>query len=429
MLILMIVALLVLLFTGIPVAVAIGLPSLVYVMMTETIPDFTAIQRMVAGANAYALLAIPFFIFAGNLMNESGVTNRIFGFANKLVGHVRGGLGHVNVVASIIFAGMSGAAIADAGGLGAIEIKAMREANYPDSMTIGVTAASSTIGPIIPPSMVAVIYAVVANTSIGRLFAAGIIPGLIMGLSLMLLIWARAGKHKVPTSPQASFGEIARSFGWTFWALLTPGIILGGIFFGAFTPTEAAAIASLYAILLGFVIYRDMDFAGFVRAVRSTVQTTVQIMFIVASATLFAWILAREQVPQMVAAFMLNRIDNYYLIFFAINILLILVGAFMETVASINILVPVFLPIMAALGIDPVHFGVVMMINLMIGVLTPPFGSVLFVLSSVAELPVERVAKYTFMYLFPLAIVLILLVLFPAISLWLPNLIFGVGGV
>jgi tripartite ATP-independent transporter DctM subunit len=429
MLILMIVALLVLLFTGIPVAIAIGLPSLVYVMMTETIPDFTAIQRMVAGANAYALLAIPFFIFAGNLMNESGVTNRIFGFANKLVGHVRGGLGHVNVLASIIFAGMSGAAIADAGGLGAIEIKAMREANYPDSMTIGVTAASSTIGPIIPPSMVAVIYAVVANTSIGRLFAAGILPGLIMGLSLMLLIWARAGKHKVPTSPRSSFKEIAVSFGWTFWALLTPGIILGGIFFGAFTPTEAAAIASLYAILLGFVIYRDMDFAGFVRAVRSTVQTTVQIMFIVASATLFAWILAREQVPQMVAAFMLNRVDNYYLIFFAINILLLLVGAFMETVASINILVPVFLPIMAALGIDPVHFGVVMMINLMIGVLTPPFGSVLFVLSSVAELPVERVAKYTFMYLFPLAIVLILLVLFPAISLWLPNLIFGAGGV
>lgn len=425
MLILLIVALFVLLFSGIPVAVAIGLPSLAYIMLTASIPDFTAIQRMVAGANAYALLAIPFFIFAGNLMNESGVTSRIFGFANKLVGHVRGGLGHVNVVASIIFAGMSGAAIADAGGLGAIEIKAMREAKYPDSMTIGVTAASSTIGPIIPPSMVAVIYAVVANTSIGRLFAAGIVPGLIMGLSLMLLIWFWAIKHKVPAAPRSTIKEIAVSFGSTFWALLTPGIILGGIFFGVFTPTEAAAMASLYALLLGFVIYRDMDFAAFVRAVRSTVQTTVQIMFIVASATLFAWILARERVPQLVAAFMLNRIDNYWLIFLSINVLLIIVGAFMETVASINILVPVFLPIMAALGIDPVHFGVVMIVNLMIGVLTPPFGSVLFVLSSVAEVPVERVAKYTMMYLFPLVIVLILLVVFPQLSLWLPNMIFG----
>ena len=425
MLALMLVAVIVLLFTGIPVAVAIGLPSLVYVIFNDTIPNFTAIQRMVAGANAYALLAIPFFIFAGNLMNESGVTNRIFGFANKLVGHIRGGLGHVNVVASIIFAGMSGAAIADAGGLGAIEIKAMREAKYPESMTIGVTAASSTIGPIIPPSMVAVIYAVVANTSIGRLFAAGIVPGLIMGLSLMLMIWVQAGKRKVQTAPRSSLREIASSFATTFWALLTPGIILGGIFFGIFTPTEAAAMASVYAILLGFVIYRDMDFAGFVRAVRSTVRTTVQIMFIVAAATLFAWILARERVPQIVAAFMLNRVENYYLIFFAINILLILVGAFMETVASINILVPVFLPIMAALGIDPVHFGVVMIFNLMIGVLTPPFGSVLFVLSSVADTPVEKVAKYTFMYLFPLIIVLVALVLFPGLSLWLPNLLFG----
>ena len=425
MLAVLIIGLFVLLAIGMPVSLAIGIPSLLYIIVDGSVPNFTAIQRMVAGANTYPLLAVPFFIFAGNLMNTSGVTTRIFDFSNKLVGHVRGGLGHVNVIASVIFAGMSGAAIADAGGLGTIEITAMRKSGYDDSLTVGITAASSTIGPIIPPSLPVVIYAVVASASIGRLFAAGIIPGMIMGLSLMVLIYVLAGKYNTPVEKRPTARALFASFRTAFWSLLTPAIILGGIFFGVFTPTEAAGIASLYAIVLGFFIYREMTLKEFYNAVVLSMISTVQVMFIVVSATLFAWILAREQVPQAIASYILGLTDNYYLILFAINIVLLIVGMFMETIASINILVPVMLPVIEQLGIDPVQFGVIMILNLMIGLLTPPFGTVLFVLSGVADVPVEKVAKDTMIFLIPLLIVLVLIVLFPQLTLFMPNLIFG----
>jgi tripartite ATP-independent transporter DctM subunit len=410
---------------GMPVALALGIPSVIYFIFDKSLPNFTAIQRMVAGANTYPLLAVPFFIFAGNLMNTGGVTKRIFDFANKLVGHIKGGLGHVNVVASIIFAGMSGAAIADAGGLGTIEIKAMRRAGYNDSLTLGITAASSTIGPIIPPSLPVVVYAVVASCSVGRLFAAGIIPGFMMGLALMIMIYFLADKYNTPIEKKSSFKMIVSSFLTASWSLLTPAIILGGIFFGIFTPTEAAAIASVYAIILGCFIYRDMGFKQLWYVVKISMISTVQVMIIVVSATLYAWILAREQVPQVVAHYILSLSHNYYLILFFINIVLLIVGMFMETIASINILVPVLIPVIAELGIDPIQFGVIMILNLMIGLLTPPFGTVLFVLSGVAKVSVEKVAKDTAIFLIPLLGVLLLIVLFPQLTLFLPNLIFG----
>ncbi|PID55828.1 ABC transporter permease [candidate division KSB3 bacterium] len=425
MLALLVIGLFVLLIIGMPVSLAIGIPSLLYMIADGHVPNFTAVQRMVAGANTYPLLAVPFFIFAGNLMNTSGVTTRIFDFSNKLVGHIKGGLGHVNVIASIIFAGMSGAAIADAGGLGTIEINAMRDAGYDDSLTVGITAASSTIGPIIPPSLPVVIYAVVASTSIGRLFAAGIIPGLIMGLSLMILIYLLADKYQTPVGKRPTAAEMWTSLRMAFWALLTPGIILGGIFFGVFTPTEAAAVASLYAIILGCIIYREMTLKQFYDAVLSSMISTVQVMFIVVAATLFAWILTKEQVPLMVANYILGLTDNYYLILLAINIVLLIVGMFMETIASINILVPVLLPVIDQLGIDPTQFGVMMILNLMIGLLTPPFGTVLFILSGVADVPVEKVARNTAVFLVPLLIVLFLIVVFPQLTLFVPKLIFG----
>ena len=408
-----------------PVALALGIPSVIYFIFDKSLPNFTAIQRMVAGANTYPLLAVPFFIFAGNLMNTGGVTKRIFDFANNLVGHIKGGLGHVNVVASIIFAGMSGAAIADAGGLGTIEIKAMRRAGYNDSLTLGITAASSTIGPIIPPSLPVVVYAVVASCSVGRLFAAGIIPGFMMGLALMIMIYFLSDKYNTPVEKKSNFKMIISSFLTAFWSLLTPAIILGGIFFGIFTPTEAAAIASVYAVILGCFIYRDMGFKQLWYVVKISMISTVQVMFIVVSATLFAWILAREQVPQAVAHYILSLSHNYYLILFFINLVLLIVGMFMETIASINILVPVLIPVIAELGIDPVQFGVIMILNLMIGLLTPPFGTVLFVLSGVAKVSVEKVAKDTAIFLIPLLGVLLLIVLFPQLTLFLPNLIFG----
>jgi len=427
MVFIMIIAFFILLILGFPIAFALGIPSLAYILLDKTIPSFAAVQTMVGGANTYPLLAVPFFIFAGNLMNTSGVTTRIFEFSKKWVGHIKGGLGHVNVVASIIFAGMSGTAVADAGGLGLIEVKAMRDAGYDDELTLGITAASSTIGPIIPPSMVAVIYAVVASTSIGRLLAAGIIPGLLMGGSLMIMVYFLAEKYKCPLEPKSSFRIKVMSFRDAFWAILTPLIILGGIFSGIFTPTEAAGIACAYAIILGFFIYKEMNFKAFLQALKSSAYSTIQLMFIVVSATLFAWILAKEQIPQIIANFLLEKVRNYYVLLLLINLILLIVGCFMETVASINILVPVFLPLIKQMGIDPVHFGIMMILNLVIGVITPPFGTVLFVLSSVAKVPVDRVAKATFKFYPPLLIVLILIALFPPLTLFLPNLIFGIA--
>ncbi|MCC8190442.1 MAG: TRAP transporter large permease, partial [Planctomycetes bacterium] len=377
-----------------------------------------------AGVNAYTLLAIPFFILAGNIMNHGGISTRIFNFAYACVGHIRGGLAHVNIFASIIFAGMSGAAVADAGGLGSIEIKAMREKGYGERVTIGITAASSLIGPIIPPSMPLVIYGVAAGASIGRLFAAGVVPGLIMGGLLMLVCYIQADRLECPREPRATWRQMGKAFVAAFPSLMAPVIILGGIFTGWFTATESAAVACLYAFVLG-VLYGDMHWKNTKLAIMSSMTTTIQILMIVASATLFAYLLAREQVPQQVAAWVLSITDNRLLILLMLNITLLLVGLFMETVASINLLVPVCLPLFSQLDIDPVHFGIIMVLNLVIGTVTPPFGSVLFVLSSVSRVPVEQVARYTFTFMPPLIFALALINLFPGLSLWLPSLFFG----
>ena len=408
----------------VPIAIAIGGSCLVYMAVSGDVQPHAAVQRMVGGVNSYTLLAIPFFIFAGNVMNYGGVTTRIFNFANACVGHVKGGLAHVNVLASIIFAGMSGAAVADAGGLGAIEIRAMKERGYGEQVTIGVTAASSLIGPIIPPSMIMVVYSVASSSSLGRLFAAGVVPGLLMGLSLMAVIYLNAEKLQCPREPRASFREVLAAFYHAFFSLMAPVIILGGMFTGWFTPTESAAIASFYGIILGLV-YRDITYKTMKIAIVDSMTTTIQILLIVASATLFAYILAREEVPQRVASWVLSVTDNYWVVLFMLNILLLIVGLFLETVAAINLLVPVLLPLFDALHINPVHFGLVMCVNLVIGTLTPPFGTVLFVLSSVAGITVEQVFRHTALFIFPLVIVLAILNIFPEISLWLPNLVFG----
>ena len=416
-----------LLILGFPVAFALGIPSVLYIIVDPTITDFMAVQTMVGGANTYPLLAVPFFIFAGNLMNSSGVTTRIFDFSSKWVGHIKGGLGHVNVLASIIFAGMSGTAVADAGGLGIIEIKAMRDAGYDDDLTIGITAASSTVGPIIPPSMVAVIYGVAASASIGRLLVGGIVPGLIMGIALMAQVYFMADKYKCPIEKKAPFRERMVSLRTAFWSILTPAIILGGIGSGVFTPTEAAGIACAYSVILGFFIYKELTPKLFWEAVKSSAYATIQLLFIVVAATLFAWILAKEQIPQAVASFLITKVNNYYVLLFLINIVLLIVGCFMETVASINILVPVFLPLIQQMGIDLVHFGIMMILNLVIGVVTPPFGSVLFVLSGVAKVPVDKVARSTFKFYPALLIALLLVTYIPQVSLALPNLLFGLA--
>ncbi len=421
---LMLIALFAMLIIGVPVAIALAGSSMLYVLVSGSVPDFVVIHRMVNGVDSFPLLAIPFFILAGNLMNSAGITNRIFAFATACIGWLRGGLGHVNIIASVLFAGMSGAAVADAGGLGTIEIKAMRDAGYDDDFAVAVTAASSTIGPIIPPSLPMVVYGVMASASVGQLFAAGFIPGLLMAVSLMLMVAWYARKRNYPRDARFNIVLLGSTFKRAFLSLLTPIIIVGGILTGAFTPTEAAISASVYALFLGIVVYRTLNWKRLLHVSMETIETSAIILLIVAAASIFAWILTSNRVTEHFAELLMAMTDNPLLILLMLNLVLFVVGCFMETVAAITILVPVLLPIAVSVGIDPVHFGVIMVLNLMIGLLTPPVGMVLYVLSRVSGLSFERCSAATMPFLIPLVIVLILVTFIPAVSMWLPTLIY-----
>ena len=409
---------------GVPVAIALAGPSLIFILIDGHVPSLVVAHRMINGVDSFPLLAVPFFILAGNLMNSSGITERIFDFAKALIGWLPGGLGHVNIGASVIFAGMSGAAVADAGGLGAIEIKAMRDAKYDPGFAVGITAASSTIGPIIPPSLPIVIYGVVAGASIGQLFAAGLIPGLLMAAALMIMVAFYAHRYHYPRDQAFRFGILGRAFIRAFLSLLTPVIIVGGILTGAFTPTEAAIAACAWALFLGLVIYRTLTLRRFLKVSMDTIETTAVVLFIVAAASIFAWILTSNRVPEHFAAALLTVSENPIIILLLINLILLVVGCFMETVAAITILVPVLLPIAIHVGVDPVHFGVILVLNLMIGLLTPPVGMVLYVLSRVAKVPFERCVSATAPFLIPLFAVLLLVTFVPIFTMWLPTLIY-----
>ncbi|MGQ4879955.1 TRAP transporter large permease [Billgrantia sp. LNSP4103-1] len=413
-----------LLVMGFPIAVSLAGSCLLYVYLTGRVPDIVVAHRMINGIDSFPLLAIPFFILAGNLMNHGGITTRIFDFARALMGWMRGGLGHVNVGASIVFSGMSGAAVADAGGLGTIEIKAMRDAGYDKEFAVGITAASSTIGPIIPPSLPMVIYGVMAGASVGQLFAAGLIPGLLMGASLMIMIAILARRRGYPRDASFSPGLVWLTFKRAFLSLLTPVIIVGGIITGAFTPTESAIAAVVYALLLGTVVYRILTWRRLLKVSMETIETTAVILLIVAAASIFAWILTSNQVTRHVMELLGPFSDNPIAILLLINLVLIVVGCFMETIAAITILVPVLLPLAVNAGVDPVHFGVIMVLNLMIGLLTPPVGMVLYVLSRVSNISFEQCMRGTLPFLVPLVIALLLVTFVPAISMWLPTLVY-----
>lgn len=409
---------------GVPVAIALAGSSAVFILLNGTVPEMVVAHRMINGVDSFPLLAVPFFILAGNLMNTAGITERIFNFAKALIGWMPGGLGHVNIGSSVIFAGMSGAAVADAGGLGAIEIKAMRDAGYDPGFAVGVTAASSTIGPIIPPSLPMVIYGVVAGASIGQLFAAGFVPGLIMAVALMLMVAWFAHTKKMPVDQAFYLPELGRSFMKALLSLLTPAIIVGGILTGMFTPTEAAIAACAWAMFLGLVVYRTLTFRRFLRVSFDTIETTAVVLLVVASASIFAWVLTSNHVPEKFAGLILQISENPIIVLLLINIILLIVGCFMETVAAITILVPVLLPIAVKMGVDPVHFGVIMVLNLMLGLLTPPVGMVLYVLARIAKIPFERCVVATAPFLIPLGIVLMMVTYFPVITMWLPTLIY-----
>jgi TRAP-type C4-dicarboxylate transport system permease large subunit len=419
---------------------------------------------MISGIDSFPLLAIPFFIFAGNLMNNAGITTRIYNFTLALVGWLRGGLGHVNVMGSLIFAGMSGTAIADAAGLGTIEIEAMKEQNYPVEFAVGVTAASATLGPIIPPSLPFVIYGMMADESVGKLFLAGIVPGFVMAVLMMVTVsyyawkckwgadvafdWKRLGKAIgelgiVIAWPLAMWGAIrlGASFNiavgvglalllgadrkFRFDAVLpimTPVILVGGMTTGVFTPTEGAIAASIWSLFLGLVWYRTLSWKLLVKVSMETIETTATVMFIITAASIFGWLLTATKVTEAVAFWVLSFTHSPWVFLLLANLLMLFVGCFLEPTAAIVILVPVLMPVVRQLGIDGVHFGLVMVLNLMIGLLHPPMGMVLFVLARTANLSFERTTMAILPWLIPLLLALILVTYIPAISLWLPRL-------
>ncbi|MEQ1686752.1 MAG: TRAP transporter large permease [Burkholderiaceae bacterium] len=448
---------------GLPVAVAMAGASLLYVLISGSVPDVVVAQRMIAGIESFPLLAVPFFILAGNLMNVAGITGRIYAFAVALVGWMRGGLGQVNIIGSVIFSGMSGTAIADAAGLGSIEIKAMVEHGYSKEFSVGVTAASATLGPIIPPSLPFVIYGMMANVSIGALFVAGILPGLFMTLLMMFTVAYFARKNKWGADTPFHWGRlgsasleilIVLAFPMAVWlmtragistnmaagsafvvllaldwyfnfaavmALMAPVILIGGMTMGWFTPTEAAVAAVIWALFLGLVRYRSMSLKSLAQATFDTIETTSSVLFIVTAASIFAWLLTTTQAAQMLADWILSVTSNKWVFLLLANILILFVGCFIDTIAAITILVPILLPIVLKLGIDPIHFGLIMTLNLMVGLLHPPLGMVLFVLARISKLSVERTTIAILPWLVPLMGALIAITYIPAITLWLPR--------
>ncbi len=412
-----------LLIAGVPVAFCLFSSSVIYMLMHD-LPVQMAAAKLVAGPDSFPLLAIAFFVLAGAIMNSAGITKRIFAFAEHLVGHLTGGLGHANVLASIIFSGMSGSAAADVGGLGAIELQAMKEAGYDEDFSLAVTGGSSIIGPIIPPSIPAVVFGVASGVSIGRLFVGGIIPGFLMAIAMSILIYFQCRKRGYEKKKMSSIKVIAHSFVESFFPLMTPVIIMGGIMGGVFTPTEAAIIAVFYALILGFA-YKSITVKDLPRFLIETLNTTIGILFIIASATLFAWVLTISQFPQHFAETFMGLVSNKYIALFLLNLFLLVVGCFMETTPAQMILVPILLPIFTTFGVDPVHFGIIMILNLMIGLMTPPLGLVLYVLSSVSKVSIEQLSKTVLPYVVVIGIVLLFVTYIPALVLTLPNLIYG----
>ena len=408
---------------GVPVFIALAGSSLLYTHFIAGIPDFVILHRMAGGVDSFPLLAVPFFILAGNLMNSAGITNRIYDFAVAVAGWMRGGLAHVNIIGSVIFAGMSGTAIADAAGLGTIEIKAMKDHGYSTEFSVGVTAASATLGPIIPPSLPFVIYGMMANVSIGALFLGGVIPGVVMTIFMMLYVTYCARRYGMGRDQAFRWRTLALSFVAAFPALLTPAIIIGGMTFGWFTPTEAAIAACAWALILGVFLYRSLTLKQFYKVTLDTIETTAAVLLIVGAASLFGWVLTTTRVAEQAAEALLSLTQNRYVILLLINVLLLVVGCFLEPIASISILVPVLMPILVKVGIDPVHFGVVMTLNLMIGLLHPPLGMVLFVLSRIAKLSLERTTMAILPWFIPLMMSLIAITLIPDLTLWLPRVL------
>lgn len=407
---------------GMPLFVSMGLAAFAFVIFTGLSPTIV-VQKMAQASNSFPLVAAPLFILMGNLLGAAKLTDRIVRFATSLVGSLRGGYAHASILSSMIFAGMVGSAVADAAGTGSVEVRAMKKAGYRPETAAAISAAAATIGPIIPPSLPMVIYGVSADVSIGRLFLAGVIPGVLMGLSLMMLVAIIAPRQGLPRHAFSGLRDVWVAFKGAAWALLAPVVLLGGMFSGLFTPTEAAAVADIYALFLGFVVYRTLRVKDLPAILINTAETTGIVMVLVMVAGALGWCMSISRIPQTVAPALVAAIHSPLLFLFAANIILLVVGCFMETLAALLILIPILVPAAVSFGVDPVQFGLIMIFNLILGTIHPPIGVVLFVMSRIAEISFEQISRAILPWLIPLLLVLAAITVWPPLTLWLPGLL------
>lgn len=413
-----------LLIANIPVGFSLGGSALITILVCMEMPLEIIVQRFFVTFDSFTMMAIPLFMLAGALMNGSGISERIVTLADRCVGHIRGGLAQGNILASMMFAGISGSAAADASGLGSVLIPAMRRRGYDDDFSVVVTAASSTIGPIIPPSIMFILFASIASLSVGQLFIAGAIPGVVIGVSQMITTYIIATKRNYPISPKPTVKEFFRAFFNTIDALIMPLIIVGGVLSGVFTATESGAVAVLYALCVG-IARKELNLKKIYAAVYDAAITTGSMMLIIASASVFGWLLTIDQFPLRVVNFMMGISTNRIIVTLLILVLLLIVGMFIDGTSALIILVPILFPLAASYGFDPIHFGVFMVVSLLIGGITPPVGILLYICCGVAKIEVKDTFRMLWPYLITYIIVAILLGLVPQFSTFLPNLIYG----
>ena len=409
---------------GYPIIFAVSVPSILYVILAK-IHYAVIVDAMVIGfEKQFVLLAVPLFILAARIMNESLITERLFNFAGRLVGSLKGGLGQVNVLVSVLFAGMTGSAIADASGLGIIEIRAMNDAGFDPEFSCAVTAASATLGPIIPPSIPMVIYSMTSGASLGHLFLGGVLPGIFLAGAMMVYVAYISNKRNYPTGEPFNFKSLMRAFFKAFFPLLTPVILLGGIYGGVFTPTEAAAVTVFYAFVLSVFGYRILGFKGLVKVFKESALSTGYVSAMVAAALIFSYIVSREQLPVAITNAVMNSgiVTNKYIFLLFVNLLLLLLGCFMDPIVGLLIVMPILVPLAIFFEVDLVHFGVVTTLNLMIGLCTPPYGESLFIVSAISKVPLGGIIREMWPFLAVLITVLLFCTYFPEIILFIPKL-------
>lgn len=419
----MIIVFTILLFLGMPVAFAMAISGTIAMLQLGEVSPLLIPQRFFMSLNSFPLLAVPFFILAGEIMNRGGITQKIVDFAKVLIGHKRGSLAHVNVVSNIMMAGFSGSATADAVAIGSIMIPAMKKEGYPPGFAAGLTASAACIGPIIPPSCVMVLYGAITGLSIGRMFIAGFIPGLIIGIGLMILVAYYARKYNWPYGKKPTFREIIHAFKETFLALLAPVIILGGIMLGISTATEAGVVAVVYALIIGIFVYKKIKFKDIPKLFLDAAINTAVPMVIIAGASIFGWILARQNFASGLTAFLLSVTNSPPIIYFLVICMLLLIGLFVEGTAALLIFVPVLFPMGNQLGFEQIHFAMVIMITILIGTITPPVGLQLYIGADIAKIPISEVVVWPFVIV--MIAVVLLITYIPSLVTFLPNLIFG----